>query len=150
IRANAAAAMVPYMAWRYLPARQSFTRALNTFPSSINRFSGPLELNLLLISSEFSATVSMSLGVTFSAPSLTNSSSGFLNTMSYSFPQKQKTKLCCQPIQINSLSETIFMMEQIGDAMSEANEDVRHFYSTLVTLKLRIGISPVSTLVLPI
>ena len=34
--------------------------------------------------------------------------------------------------------------------MSEANEDVRHFHSTLVTLKLRIGISPVSTLVLPI
>jgi hypothetical protein len=37
-----------------------------------------------------------------------------------------------------------------GSGMSEAEEDVRYFYSTLVALKLRIGISPVSTLVLPI
>ena len=34
--------------------------------------------------------------------------------------------------------------------MSKAEENARHFYSTLVALKLRIGISPVSTLVLPI
>lgn len=34
--------------------------------------------------------------------------------------------------------------------MSKAEENARHFYSTLIALKLRIGISPVSTLVLPI
>ncbi len=34
--------------------------------------------------------------------------------------------------------------------MSEANEAARHFYSTLIDFNLRVGISPVCTLVLPI
>ena len=40
--ANAAAAIVPYIAFRYLPARQSLISAPNNLPSSTKRLSGPL------------------------------------------------------------------------------------------------------------
>ena len=38
---------------------------------------------------------------------------------------------------------------RLGDAMSEVNEGEYHFYCTLAYFNLRVGISPVSTLVLP-